>query len=215
MLLQGQVGSGLNLSANAGQGQQLNLRQAGQGDLIVSELMPRYAAAAIGRQKFYGSLSAGVTTTASLTASAVVAPFLYNPVGSGVNVIVTKVGVAFTVAFAGAAAIGIATGFNATLLSTTTAAGNPGASSFVGVGAAPQGKVYAGATTTSASLVHTYLGAGDTGAITTVPLAWTPPTDLEGGIVLPPGAWAYIYTSAVSGASATFGSYEWIELPNP
>ena len=93
MLLQGQVGSGLNLSANAGQGQQLNLRQAGQGDLIVSELMPRYAAAAIGRQKFYGSLSAGVTTTASLTASAVVAPFLYNPVGSGVNVIVTKVGV--------------------------------------------------------------------------------------------------------------------------
>jgi len=214
MLLFGTVASGYNLAANAGQNTQLALRQSGQGDLIVSELMPRYAAATLGRQKFNGALQAGVTTTAVLTASAIVAPMLYNPTGSGVNVLVTKVGVTFTVAFAAAAAIGIATGFNATVLATVTTAGNPGANSFIN-GALPQGKVYSGATTTSASVVHTILGAGLTGAITTVPLVWTPPTDIEGGIVLPPGGWAYIFTSTVSGASGTFGSFEWIELPNP
>ena len=38
-------------------------------------------------------------------------------------------------------------------------------------------------------------------------------TDLEGSVVLPPGAYAIIATSTVSGTSGFWGSYTWEEVP--
>jgi hypothetical protein len=56
------------------------------------------------------------------------------------------------------------------------------------------------------------LGYVGTGAITTntnVPSNF----DIEGSIILPPGGYAILYTSAASAASSLLCSFQWEEVP--
>ena len=65
----------------------------------------------------------------------------------------------------------------------------------------------------SVPVLETVIGASTTGAITTSPVGAGQLVDLEGSLILPPGAFAAIYTSAASAASSFFGSFQWVEVP--
>jgi hypothetical protein len=56
------------------------------------------------------------------------------------------------------------------------------------------------------------LYTGLTGAITVTP-GFLNQIDLEGSIILPPGGFAAIYTSTVSGAASLWASMQWEEVP--
>jgi hypothetical protein len=62
-------------------------------------------------------------------------------------------------------------------------------------------------------VVERILGVIDTGAITVATQSGVSFTDLQGTIILPPGAYAAIYTSTASAASGFIGSFQWIEVP--
>lgn len=215
MLIQGQVGQPATKSMS--QGSTPAIRQGQLGDVIVSELHGRYYETAYQRNLFTGMLTAGTTTSAALAAS-FTGLMLYNPPNSTVNIAVNKVGMSFLVAFAAAAAVGIMTAQTMTPLATFATTNTAIKNNFVGragVGVG-QAQMYSTATIATAEPglpgVHMIFGAGLTGAITT-----TPQTgffvDLEGGLILPPGAYAATYTSTASGASSMWASFTWEEIP--
>lgn len=207
MLSQGQVGP----IASTADGVQVALRAGKLGDQIVSELHGRYYESAYRRAQFIAANQTGVATTVGL-ATTYTGLCLSNPVGSSVNLVIGKVGIAFPVAVAAGLVYGLMVGYNAGTNVTHTAASTTLRNSFVGVGAAPVGLVDTSATLPTAPTVSHIFGAVGTAAIT-VPM--TLPTcfyDLEGSIILPPGAYAAVFTSAASGALGFLGSIGWEEV---
>ena len=61
--------------------------------------------------------------------------------------------------------------------------------------------------------LNTILASGLTGLITTAVLIPGGTTDMEGCIILPPGAFCAIYTSTASGVAAGAFSFQWEEVP--
>ena len=213
MIIQGQIGA-LATTASLPAGQQVITRLGNMGDLIISELHGRYYETAYRRAQFLASTVTGQTTTAftSGTTTAIVGLNLSNPINSPVNLVVNKIGLSFTVAFAAAASVGLALGYNSgTTVTHTTAATVRNA--YAGVGAAGYGLVDTSSTVPTAPNTTHILGSGLTGAITTVPYVGPSLVDLEGSIILPPGAYLAVVTSAASGASGFFGSIAWEEVP--
>lgn len=210
MINQGQVGpvaSTSSLSAGA----QPALRLGNMGDLIASGLHGKYYEAAYRRALFAAANQAATTTTVGL-ATTYTGLCLSNPVGSSVNLVLNAVGMAFIVAFPAGAAIGIMTGYNSSTNVTHTTPITP-RNQFFGIGASGVGLVDAAATLPTAPFLNMLLNSGITGAITTTTQGGMTYYDLNGAIILPPGAYAAIYTSTVSGTSGFFGSMLWEEVP--
>jgi len=208
MLIQGQVGPSSQQSVQPGATPAVRLGQ--QGDLIASEYHGRYYETTYRKQMFTG-VSTSATTTTVGTATTFTGLVLYNPLNSTVNLVLNKVGMAFIVAFPAAATVGLMTGQSFTPISTFSTSNTSTRSQFVG---APQGYgvVYASATLQGVPQIATVLQSGYTGAITTTPET-TNFWDMEGSIILPPGAYVASYTSTVSGTNAFWGSFQWEEIP--
>jgi hypothetical protein len=216
MLIQGQVGQPSARSIAGGATPPV--RQGQLGDVIVSELHGRYYETAYQRNLYSGVLTAAQTTSAALAAS-FVGLMLYNPPNSTVNCAVNKIGMSFLVAFAAGATVGIMTAQTTTPLATFSTANTALKNNFVGragVGVG-QAQVYSTATIATAEPglpgIHMVFGSGLTGAITTVPQVPGFFVDLEGGLILPPGAYMATYTSTASGASSMLASFTWEEIP--
>lgn len=210
MLIQGQVGP-VSTTSSVSAGTIAPGRQGNMGELIVSEVQPRYYEAAYRRALFNGANQVGTVTTVGL-ATTYTGLCLSNPVGSTVNLVLTKVGFAFLVAFAAGSAIGLMQGYNSGTNVTHTTPGTP-RSAFFGAGAVGVGLIDVACTFPTAPFVTHIFAAGLTGAITTAPMVPGTLPDLEGGVILPPGAYAAIYTSTVSAAASLFGSMQWLEVP--
>lgn len=168
-----------------------------------------YADKAIRRQLFHAATQAALATTAGL-ATTYTGLVLCNPVGSSVNLILNEVGFASIVAQTSALAVGIMVGYNASTNVTHTTPDTP-RSGYVGVGVAGVGLVDTSATLPTAPTVQKILGAVQTGAITTGAFGGLAVYDLKGSIVLPPGAYAALYTSAASAAASILASMAWEE----
>lgn len=194
-----------------GDGSQLISRAGKTGEQIVGDAHPRYYEATVRNGVYHGAIVGQVTTVGLATTYTGLC--LSNPVNSPVNLVITKVGIAFTVAFAGAAAVGIATGYNIATNVTHTAAVTPRNNKFNGSGGG-WGLLDSSATLPTAPTVNCILGAGLTGAITTIPYTGPQIVDMEGSIILPPGAYAIVYTSAASGAAGGNFSFQWEEVSN-
>jgi len=215
MIIQGQVGP-ISTSASISAGTQSVARYGNMGDQIVSELHGRYYEAAYRKSLFSGATQAVIATatSAGLGTSLTGLPVLYNPIGNAYNLVLTKVGYSFLIAQPTAASIiGIATGFNATTAVSGTLTSVTPKNRFVN-GPAPTGLMYFSAAITlpTAATLDTVLGYVGTGAITTntnVPSLF----DIEGGIILPPGGYVHLYTSAASAASSLLASFTWEEVP--
>ena len=209
MILQGQVGP-LATTSGISDGTAATLRLGKLGDLIKSDLNPKYYELAYRRALFNGGIVGQVTSAALSTTYTGLC--LSNPIGSTVNLVIVKVGYSFSVAFAAAAAIGLMTGFNSGTNVTHTTPVTP-RSQFFGVGPSGQGLLDSAATLPTAPTINTILGVGLTGAITTVPSIPNSLVDIGGSIVLPPGAYCAIYTSTASGAAGGNFSFTWAEIP--
>ena len=180
------------------------------GEQLVSELHGRYYEANYRRSLFNGAITGQVTTVGLATTYTGLC--LSNPVGSQVNLVILKANYAFIVAFAAGATIGLMTGYNGTTNVTHTTPVTP-RSQFFGTGAAGIGLLDSSATLPTAPTLNTILGSGLTGAITTVPHVPAASFDLEGAIILPPGAYCAFYTSTASGAASGAFSFTWEEVP--
>lgn len=212
MLTQGQVGT-LSTSASIPAGQQVNTRLGNMGDAIVSELHGRYYESVYRRTMYYATALAQTTTAFSTgSTTSLVGLTISNPINSPVNLVLNKVGAGYTVAFAAGASIGLAVGYNSGTNVTHTTPVTV-RSAFVGVGGAGYGLVDSSATVPTAPNTTHIFGAGLTGAITTTPYLNPQLIELEGSVILPPGAYASIVTSTASGASGAFYSIAWEEVP--
>ncbi len=210
MIIQGQVGPQATTSSLATAAQP-NLRLGNMGDLIASQLHGRFYEAAYRRVLYTASNQAGTTTSAGLSTT-YTGLVLCNPVGTPVNLVVRAVGLSFGVAFAAAAGVGILTGYNSSTNVTHTTPLTP-RSQFIGATYAGYGLADSSATLPTAPVVNTILMVGVTGAITTVPSIPAQFFDIDGAIILPPGAYAGVYTSTASGASSMIASIMWEEVP--
>lgn len=209
MIIQGQVGQPTTTSIPAGTTPPV--RQGQLGDLVVSELHGRYYETTYRRNMFTATLTAGTTTSAGLSTTQT-GFLLLNPNNSPVNLVINKVGYAFIVAFTAGAAIGLQTGNQSTaLLSGLTTTNTSVRSNYAGSAIVGNALTYSAATTTGPVLQQIF-GAGLTGAITTIPQVYSY-FDLEGSLIIPPGAWVASYTSTASGASGMLMSIQYEEVP--
>lgn len=203
-ITQGVVG----IQNNADNSVPATARMGQQGDLMASQLHGPYYEATVRGKRFNGSIVGQVTTVG--VATTYTGLCLSNPVGSPVNLVIEKVGVAFLVAFAAAATVGVMTGYNAvTNVTHTTPAVVRNKKLDQGTG---YGLLDSAATLPTAPVLDTVLFAGLTGAIT-VATAADNVFDLDGSIVIPPGGYAAIYTSTASGAASMSASFSWEEVP--
>jgi hypothetical protein len=216
MEMQGRVGAPTTNTSLA-PGTPSTFRLGNMGDQIISQLHDRNYEAVYRRAFFTASMQAvlATATVAGLTVSTTGSPVIYNPLNSGVNVVLSKVGVAFCLAPAAPVIFGIATGYNATTAPSGTLTSLVPKSRFVGLGAAPAAQVYCSAAITLPTVptVDQVLGVVTTGAITTSPVGAGDMFDIDGGIILPPGGYAIIWTHAVMLASSLIASYSWEEVP--
>lgn len=206
MLSQGQVGP--TFSAD---GVQSALRTGKTGEQVVGQLHPRYYEATYRQGTFQAANQAGQVTTVGL-ATTYTGLCVSNPVGNTKNLVLTKVTAAFPVAPAAALAVGLMTGYNGATNVTHTTPVTP-KSQFVGTGAAATALADSSATLPTAPLVNTIFGFVGTAAVTAVNAVPGFSVDMEGSVVVPPGGYAAIYTSAASGAAGMFASIQWEEVP--
>ena len=202
MLIQAQVGPAVS-TTSLGAGTNPNLRLDNMGGLAATQLNPRYYETTYRRQTYTIANQTGVTSTTTLTSGQTSTGMLIqNPTTSSVNVIITKVGWAITVAPAAAGVVGIATGLGASITGAVTPRNR-----FVG-GVGAQCLASTSVALPGAAVVETIIGSFSN-AVSLAPNI----VDLEGSLILPPGAFAFIYTSTASGASGFFGSFQWVEVP--
>lgn len=180
-----------------------------QLDLLNSELHGRkYTQSYLGN-RFGGanSSAAGVTTSAGL-ATTYLGLCLSNPAGNTKNLVIGKVSAQFIVAPATVTAIGLIVGYSAAGVVTHTTPLTP-LSKLIGSTTI--------ATTAKLDSACTIVG-------TPAWLEWLTETliatdlpsfngDMEGSIVLPPGAYCAIGTSIAGPASGFVGSFDWEEVP--
>ena len=216
MIIQGQVGP-INSAASISSGTQTIARYGNMGDQIVSELHGRYYEAAYRKTLFTAGVSTVIATatTANPTTTITGAQVLYNPIGNMYNLVLQKVSFGFVLAQI-ANAIGIGTGFNATtnLSGTLTAVTATAKNRFLN-GPAPTGQSYASASITLPTAITLDTLLFTTGSVATTSIATIGPLvyDLEGSIILPPGAYATIWSQGAVPASSMLTTFSWEEVP--
>lgn len=204
MFLQGIAGV---QTVPAGQG--ANFRLGLDADLIVTELHPRYYEQTVRRKRFSAANQAVVTTTVGL-ALTYTGLCLSNAPTNTVNLVLDKVSLMQSVLQATQVeAFAIATGFNGTTAVTHTSAVAV-KSHLIGSGATGQGLADASATLPTAPFYDTFLtNTGTATADSTGSMV----IDLEGSIILPPGAFACFVTPAQASVAGMWFSFSWEEVP--
>jgi hypothetical protein len=209
--LNGVIQGGAASASTANVGLPAPLALGPQQDGMVSQLHGCLYENVRRKASFHVANQAGQTTTVGL-ATTYTGLCLSNPNGSGKLVIVDRVGVSFLVAFTAASAVGLMVGFSTTNVTHTTPATPRSNYIDTNFGTAGVALADTAATLPVAPVVHTLLGSGLTGAITTVPQMQPIWIDVDGGIVLAPGGYVAIYTSTASGTNGMLGSFHWHEV---
>jgi len=193
-------------------GAQAGLRLARDGSWVVRHAGAAFQEAVERGRVFAVANQAGVTSQAGLSATTPVLT-LWNPAGSGVNLCVWYVGANFSVAFAAAAAVFVAVGTNPVAAAVTGTLTTAHRNLKLGAAAQMNAIPLLAATLPAAPVAVGILGAGLTGAITTVPGMSPYERWYSGALVLTPGTNLSLQTSTASGASAMFCEYAWEEVP--
>lgn len=179
-----------------------------QGDAIVSELHGRYYEQTYRGNCFSASIQSVATTTVGL-ATTYTGLCVSNPVGSGYNLVLNKASVMQSVIQSvQPEAYAIAVGYNATTNVTHTAALTI-ISNKIGSGTSSQARADTSATLPTAPTYHTFVHntgtatANGTGSV----------IDLEGSIILIPGAYACWVTPGQASVAGLWFSFSWEEVP--
>lgn len=209
MKIQGKVFTG-NPTSSFSPASENDIRLGNTGELINSSLHGEHYEA-VYRNSVFNAGVIGQVTTVGLTTT-YTGLCLSNPIGSNVNLVLLKAGWSFIVAFPAGSAIGLMTGYNPSTNVTHTTPITP-KSQLIGSGTVGTGLIDSAATLSSTPLINTILDAGLTGAITTTPFGSAGLSDINGSIILAPGAFCAFYTSTVSGAAGGHFSFTWEEVP--
>jgi len=213
MLIQTQVGP-IAVLASIPANIQPPLRSGNMGDLIVSQLHGRYYETNYRRNMFVATSNNSIgSNTSAGTLTTYFGLCVSNPVGSPVNIVLNKINFTVANAFTTVTPIGLMTGYNSSTSVTHTANAFV-KSAFTGVGAVGQGLADWSATLSATPTVTHVFATGYTGAISTTPLPSSPTiVDLEGSVILPPGAFAAIWTPTALPSYALFAGMSWEEIP--
>lgn len=166
--------------------------------------MPKYELA-YAQTLFRGANPSGVTLSAAL-ATTYVGLCLSNPAASGVNLALGMVRGQLTVAPAALTWIGLILGYAAGGITAHTTPLTP-VSSFAGTGPAPAAKLDSACTLVGTPAWEDWLGVTPT---TTSIINFS--GDYQGGLILPPGAYAAIGANIAGPASGFLASMEWEEV---
>lgn len=202
MIIKGKVGS-----PKLSDGAEHELRLDKDGSLVVMQGGPKYLEASKSERVFIGSnpLGTPVTTQAGLSATTP-ALTLYNPVGSGIYMVLMRINITITASPAGAAGFALAyNAANSTAPSSTTDATI--ISSLIGSNKSPSGHCYRVATLATAPTAFMYLG-GTTGASAISGVELT--ANVDGSIIIIPGVAVSIQATS---AAAILASVVWEEIP--
>jgi hypothetical protein len=191
------------------------LPQDQQNALLVSELAPRYYVNAYSGNIF----SVCQTAAAALAAvgTGVTGLTLFNPTGSGKNLILVDIGVGLTpvtLATVGITVVlaGVAQAATPTGLSSLTPATN-----LVGAGFLPVAKTYSAATLSTAPTIMRVVGNWSSTALTTSGGATSVPAfikdEVAGAVVVAPGAAICLAGIGTVADATVAASMTWIELP--
>lgn len=211
MLLQNIVGQPSAGASNA----LLNGRAGQLGDSIVSELHGRYY-----ETNYRGNLfSLSVSTAASVTAytgGAGGTPMigLFNPTGSGKNLVILKASFANVVAAsaAGTVTFGLYFGTTATITQATTT--TPWSmSTQLQAGSVATGFRNVALTSGSAASNVIALGSYYWATAAGAAVVSGGPVDLEGSVIIPPGSYVALGGSAALTSATWIGSLQWEEVP--
>jgi hypothetical protein len=185
-----------------------NARGGKQGDIMVSELHGRYYEQTYRGKCFSASIQAVATSTVGL-ATTYTGLVLSNPVASTVNLVLNKASVMQSVIQSvQPEAYAIACGYNGTTDVTHT---TPLAikSNLIGSGDSSAARADISATLPTAPFYHTFVHntasatVNGTGSV----------VDLEGSIILIPGAYAMWVTPAQASVAGLWFSFSWEEVP--
>lgn len=183
------------------------VRLAPWGSLVTqasfgSEFLPSY-----NELRFGGANvgPAGIVTTVAL-ATTYTGLVLSNPVGSGVILDINDVAASFGVVFPALSYVGLMTGYSGTTDVTHTTPVTTAKCLKIGSVETSKAKLDSSATLTGTPVLTQVFGhclASAAGSFT---------HELNGSMILIPGAWVAIYTSTVSAAAALMASFTWDEI---
>lgn len=178
------------------------------GDNLASDLRARYAQSTMDGYRFSIASQAVATTTVGL-ATTYTGLCIANPVNSGIKMILDKVSMMQSVIQSvQPEAFALALGFHATTNVTLTAAVTP-QSNLVGSGLVSLAKAATSATLPAAPLYAAF--ASNTPSATTDGSGGV--IDLDGSVVLLPGAFAAWVTPAQASVAGMWFSFQWEEVP--
>lgn len=211
MMIQTIVG-GMNPNSSILPQVQVPQRSGQLGDVILSELQPKYY-----EQGYRGNIYNVAMQSPTYLSDQVNVIYnglcLSNPLTSGVNVALLKAGYAFVDVPAQSASIGLMVGYSTVMnnVYTTTIAGNP-----VIYGSNTQ--AFAVVNTTCQPLnsiptpVYIFSQVGN-GAISNQMIYGSALVNLDGSIILAPGAYVAFYSTMTTNTNAFIGSFVWEEIP--
>ena len=188
-------------------GTQTDQRFGKTAELITSPAFGRYHELALNRRLFQ---SYGAPATLTAVNTTYTGHLLFNPVGSGVNLVLCEVDLGVTVTSASMTGIVLASAAQATTPTSVTAVERQG-NMFLG-GAAGAVLGYKVATLTAAGTAFKHL-MHNTAAINTVGVDMVN-VDLGDGIIVPPGYWVGLAAlGAASASAAVTSTFTYAEIP--
>lgn len=193
-----------------GVGTQQPMRGGKFGDLIVSELHGRYYEQVYNKNVFYAASQAVATTTVGLAVT-YTGLCVSNPINSPVNLVLLKASMMQSVIQSTQPeAYALAYGYNATtnVTHTTPLAAFP-APAFIGSTVTSNAKADTSATLPTAPVYGDFL-QNTSAATTNGPAAFV---DLEGSVILPPGAYVAFVTPGQASVAGLWFSIKWEEVP--
>ena len=201
--------------ASAGNNAILPVRSGQLGDAIVSELHGRYYETTYRGNSFLLSVSTAAAVTA-FTGAAGGTPMLalFNPLGSGRNAVLNKIAVANVVAASAAGTAMFALYFGNTAAITQATTVTPWAmNTQLQSGSVMTGFRNVALTSSTAATnlipIASYYWATAAG----VGLVSNGVVELEGSVIIPPGAYAALGGSAALTSATWVGSMSWEEVP--
>lgn len=200
MPIAGQVGPS---AINAQDGANVEFRQGHTGELVMQQLHGRYFETMARGNMFNAANQAAQAVSAGL-ATTYTGLMLYNPIGSGVMLVLNKHKLALTVAPAASASIGLISGVQTTAPTGVTTV--PVRSNQIGNAKTGAGVAYSAATIATPVWLTDEVDAFTAAALP----APSPIVDLEGAVgILPGGFVAVGALTAVTGLAFMF----WEEVP--
>lgn len=187
---------------------QVSPRASNLGAAVITELHGKYYEQTYRGNSFSASIQAVATTTVGL-ATTYTGLVISNPIGSPINMVLNKASIMQSVIQSTQIeAYAIAIGFNATTNVTHTAALTT-KSNKVGSGLVSIGLADTSATLPTAPTYHTFVQNTNTATANGAGYV----IDLDGSIILIPGAYALWVTPAQASVAGLWFSWNWDEVP--